>query len=29
MIAYPKAQDIQGAIYIGTWGDSQIPVIDV
>ena len=29
MIAYPKAQDIQGAIYMGTWGDSQIPVIDV
>lgn len=29
MIIYPKAADIQGARYIGTWGSSKIPVIDV
>lgn len=29
MIAYPKATDVQGARYIGTWGNSKIPVIDV
>ena len=29
MIEYPKANDFQKAIFIGTWGQSAIPIYDV
>lgn len=29
MVEYPKAVDFQKAIFVGTWGDSQIPIYDV
>lgn len=29
MVVYPKAADLQKAVFIGTWGDSKIPIYDV
>ena len=29
MVVYPKAADLQRAVFVGTWGDSEIPVYDV
>ena len=29
MVVYPKAADFQKAVFIGTWGDSKIPIYDV
>ena len=29
MIEYPKATDFQRAKFVGTWGDSPVPIYDV